>query len=193
MTLLTLTGHDPAADRAALQALVTFQRENPPAGLEAPRREAQLAALAALEARATALQNVGERQRLAFARSFERLVDAVQAQPRVARHPALGGAGAGPITADIGALLRRQLLDESVELDLAVRWWQLARQAALPVDDDFGECFRLLEWTWLLERLVRQQADAAAVKVALRYDPLKPLLLLLEPLTGTAPEAGFTF
>ncbi len=195
MTLLTLTGHDPAADRAALQALVDFQRDSAIAGLATPVRSAQLAGLAALQARAAAAaaQPFGERLQQAFDRSFTRLVDAVGTQPLVACHPQLGGTGAVPLTADIGRLLRRQPLDEAAELDLAVRWWQLARTAGLPVDADFGECLRLLEWTWLLQALVHQQADAATVKVAVRYDPLKPLLLLLEPLSGTAPQAGFTF
>jgi hypothetical protein len=31
------------------------------------------------------------------------------------------------------------------------------------------------------------------VKVVLRYAPLKPLLLLLEPLSGAPPRAGYTF
>lgn len=194
MTLLTLTGHDPAADRAALQSLVDFQRDSATADLARPSRSEQLAGLAALQARAAAAaaQPFGQRLQQAFERCFTRLVDEVGAQPLVARHPQLGG-GAGPLTADIGRLLRRQPLDEAAELDLAVRWWQLARTAGLPVEGDFGECLRLIEWTWLLQALVHQQADAAAVKVALRYDPLKPLLVLLEPLSGTAPQAGFTF
>lgn len=195
MTLLTLTGHDLAADRATLQALVDFQRTSATAALAAPARSAQLESLAALQARAVAAaaQPFGPRLRQAFERCFVRLVDEVGAQPLVACHPQLGGTGAGPLTADIGRLLRRQPLDEAAELDLAVRWWQLARAAGLPVEADFGECLRLLEWTWLLQALVQQQADAAAVKVALRYDSLKPLLVLLEPLSGTAPQAGFTF
>jgi aminoglycoside/choline kinase family phosphotransferase len=34
---------------------------------------------------------------------------------------------------------------------------------------------------------------AYATKVAMRYRPLKPLLGLLEPLSGQRVEAGFTF
>jgi len=195
MTLLTLTGHDPAADRAALQALVDFQRASATTGLAAPSHSARRAGLAALQARAAAAaaRPFGQRLEQAFERCFARLVDEVGAQPLVACHPQLGGSGAGPLTGDIGRLLRQQPLDEAAELDLGVRWWQLARAAGLPVEADFGECLRLMEWTWLLHALLLQQADAAALKVALRYDPLKPLLLLLEPLSGTAPQAGFTF
>lgn len=193
MTVLSLTGHDPTADRATLQALVDFQAGTPAAGLPRRTREHDRSALALWRARAeaAAAQPFAERQRQAFERAFVQLVDAVHAQPAVAL---LDGAQAGPLTADIARLLRARAIDEAVELDLAVRWWQRARAAGLPVDPDFGECFRLLEWTWLLQLLGQAQPDGAgAVKVALRYAPLKPLLLLLEPLTGAPPRAGFTF
>ena len=88
-------------------------------------------------------------------------------------------------------------------LDLAVRWWQLARNAGLPVEADFGETWRALEWMSLLQRLLQlaTPSDKAtearllgqASRVALRYASLKPLLHLLQPLGAAAPEAGFTF
>lgn len=195
MTVLLLTGHHPAADRATLQALVSFQRDTPAAGLPAAPRDEVLRGLAAFQGRAAtaAARPFTAREQAAFEHGFALLADAAQAQPRVALHPQLGGQGAGPLTADIARLLRQQPLDEAVELDLAVRWWQLARAAALPVEADFGECFRLIEWAWLLQQLLRSEPDPAAAKAALRYAPLKPLLLLLQPQVGAAPRAGYTF
>lgn len=191
MTDLLLSGHDPAVDRAVLDALVSFQQATPVADLPIRTREEWLAGLATFQAGAG--RTLAQRQQQACERSLARLLDEVLAQPVIALHRQLGGFGAGPVTADIAQLLRHQPLDEAIELDLAVRWWQLARAAGLPVDADFGECFRLLEWTWLLQQLLRPQPDAAAVKVALRYAPIKPLLLWLEPLSGVAPKAGYTF
>jgi hypothetical protein len=118
-------------------------------------------------------------------------------------------AATGPVTADIAALLRDHPLglDESEELDLAVRWWQQARAAGVPVDDDFGDTWRAIEWQALqrhLEQLGREGPAAAdgalrayrlqsISKVALRYGPLKPLLRLLQPLSGEAVASGYTF
>jgi len=204
MTHLLLTGHDGAADRATLQALVGFQRETPPAGLPARSAAEYRSGLAAFQARALAAisRPFDDRLLAAFERGQALLVDALQAQPVVALHPDLGG-GAGPITLDIGRLLGRQPLDEDVALDLAVRWWQLARGAGLPVEADFGDTWRALEWTSLAQQLCQlatpgDKATEAhllgqASKVALRYGSLKPLLHLMQPLGGAAPGAGFTF
>jgi len=164
-----------------------------------------------------------------WARVSAQLVGSAQAQPRIAVRgggsladaattPEAAGASAGPITCDIAALLRDGGVaeDEGAELDLAIRWWDGARRAGLPVDPDFGECWRALEWMGLQRQLMllgqacrdRQErgvgADAAhaaylatllaaASKVALRYGPLKPLLRLLQPLQGATVGAGYTF
>jgi aminoglycoside/choline kinase family phosphotransferase len=117
--------------------------------------------------------------------------------------------------AELVVLLRDPAFDgdEVQEIDKAVRWWDAARRAGLPVDADFGECWRACEWQGLLHDLsamglacrARHQdgqpqaiADlsrplARASRVALRYGPLKPLLRLLEPLSGARVQAGFTF
>ncbi len=121
----------------------------------------------------------------------------------------------GPISYDLASLLRDAFLSwpEDQELDWAVRWWQEARQAGLPVDADFGEFWRALEWMGLQRHLkvmgifcrlkhrdgkTHYAQDlprffAYATRVALRYGPLKPLLKLLEPLSGREVAAGFTF
>jgi len=122
---------------------------------------------------------------------------------------------AGPITYDIASLLRDAFIswDEEREIDWAVRWWRQARDAALPLGEDFGECWRALEWMGLQRhlkvlgifcRLKHRDGKPAyaadlprffsyATKVALRYRPLAPLLGLLEPLSGQRVETGYTF
>jgi N-acetylmuramate 1-kinase len=121
----------------------------------------------------------------------------------------------GPITYDMASLLRDAFISwsEEQELDWAVRGWQAARQAGLPVDADFGEYWRQLEWMGLQRhlkvlgvfcRLKHRDGKAAyaqdlprffayATRVALRYGPLKPLLKLLAPMSGTPVDKGFTF
>jgi len=120
----------------------------------------------------------------------------------------------GPVTYDLARLLRSADLDldEAQQLDLGVRWWQQARRDGLPLGEtlaeDFGELWRALEWTGLLQQLAELgrvgQAGAPdtartarllhdATRVALRYAPLKPLLALLEPMSGQRLDRGFTF
>jgi N-acetylmuramate 1-kinase len=125
----------------------------------------------------------------------------------------------GPITYDVASMLRDAFWswDEERELDWAVRWWQAARAAGLPLGErfeaDFGELWRALEWMGLQRHLKvlgifcrlkhrdgkpHYAADlprffAYATKVALRYRPLAPLLGLLEPLSGQRVESGLTF
>ena len=162
----------------------------------------------------------------------QRLIDSALAQPQVAVHrdwmprnlmvcaanPGVldfQDAVRGPISYDLASLLRDAFIswDEERELDWAVRYWEQARTAGLPVDADFGEFWRATEWMGLQRhlkilgifcRLKHRDGKAAysadlprffiyATRVANRYAPLRPLLRLLEPLSGTAVEAGFTF
>ena len=148
----------------------------------------------------------------------QRLLEQALAQPTVAlRAGPLGASGvwAGPLTHDLVLILRGDggSTDEAEELDLVVRWWQVARRAGAPVDEDFGEVWRAFEWMAVLlalrqlqallapagaahdpTRAARATATAAGVsRMALRYGPLKPLLRLLEPLGAAAPGAGYTF
>ncbi|MFL6625550.1 MAG: aminoglycoside phosphotransferase family protein [Vitreoscilla sp.] len=162
----------------------------------------------------------------------QRLIDSALAQPQVAvhrdwmprnlmvcdRNPGVldfQDAVRGPITYDLASLLRDAFLswDEEHELDWAVRYWQQARHAGLPVDADFGEFWRQAEWMGLQRHLkilgifcrLKHRDDKPhysedlprffnyATKVANRYGPLRPLLNLLEPLTGAGVQAGYTF
>ena len=112
----------------------------------------------------------------------------------------------GPIAYDIACLLRDAFIswDEEQELDWAVRYWEQARQAGLPVAPDFAEFWRSLEWMGLQRHLKvlgifcrlkhrdgkpKYSQDlprffAYAHKVAARYNALRPLSRLLEPLMG---------
>ncbi len=159
------------------------------------------------------------------------LVASAQAQPRVAVHrdwmprnlmvadpnPAIldfQDAVSGPIAYDMASLLRDAFISwpEEREINWAVRYWEAARRAGLPVADDFGEYWRQLEWMGLQRHLKvlgifcrlkhrdgkpKYSADlprffAYATKVALRYRELQPLVALLEPLSGIKPEVGFS-
>jgi hypothetical protein len=112
----------------------------------------------------------------------------------------------GPITYDVASLLRDAFIswEEEQEIDWAVRYWQAARQAGLPMRDDFGEFWRELEWMGLQRhlkvlgifcRLKHRDAKPAysqdlprffayAHKVSARYNALRPMSRLLEPLMG---------
>ena len=125
----------------------------------------------------------------------------------------------GPVTYDIACLLRDAFIswDEEREIDWAVRWWQAMRGTSVLAGhafaDDFGESWRALEWMGLQRHLKvlgifcrlkhrdhkpHYSSDlprffAYATRVALRYQPLAPLLPLLEPLSGQAVRTGYTF
>ena len=91
-----------------------------------------------------------------------------------------------------------------MELDIAVRYWEQARQAGLPLPDDFGEFWRQVEWIGLQRHLKvlgifcrlkhrdgkpKYSEDlprffAYAHRVSARYSALRPLSRLLEPLMG---------
>jgi hypothetical protein len=122
---------------------------------------------------------------------------------------------AGPITYDIASLLRDAFVswEEEREIDWAVRYWESARKAGLPVGEDFGEFWRQLEWMGLQRhlkvmgifcRLKHRDGKphyrddlprfvAYATRVAMRYRPLAPLLALLEPMLEQRLTAGYTF
>ena len=108
----------------------------------------------------------------------------------------------GPITYDIVSLTRDAFIswDERRVLDWSVRYWEKAKHAGLPVNEEFGEFWRAFEWMGLqrhlkvlgifarinyrdgkpkyLEDTPRFIAYARAV--AKRYSALAPLLKLLD-------------
>lgn len=112
----------------------------------------------------------------------------------------------GPIAYDLASLLRDAFIswEEAQELDWAVRYWQAARKAGLPMPEDFGEFWRQVEWMGLQRHLKvlgifcrlkhrdgkpKYSEDLPrffiyAHKVSARYNALRPLSRLLEPLMG---------
>ena len=54
----------------------------------------------------------------------------------------------GPITYDLVSLYRDAYIswDEKQELDFVIRYWEMARQASLPVHEDFHDFYRDYEW-----------------------------------------------
>ena len=121
----------------------------------------------------------------------------------------------GPITYDVASLLRDAFLswDEEFELDCIAYYWERAKKAGLPVDADFGEFYRQVEWMGLQRHIKvlglfarlfhrdgksRYLADLPrfvgyARKVSERYRPLAPFARLLDELEGRASEVGYTF
>ncbi len=121
----------------------------------------------------------------------------------------------GPITYDIASLMRDAFLswDEEFVIDITVRYWEKARKAGLPVDADFGEFYRAVEWMGLQRHLKvagifarltlrdgkpRYLADAprfiAYIRAtATRYRELAPLLRLLDEVEGTDTTEAFSF
>jgi aminoglycoside/choline kinase family phosphotransferase len=110
----------------------------------------------------------------------------------------------GPITYDVVSLFRDAFVSwpEEQVLDWCVRYWEKAKRAGLPVEADFGEFWRALEWMGLQRHLkvlgifarIRYRdgkpqylADtprfiAYARATAKRYAALAPLVRLLDTL-----------
>jgi aminoglycoside/choline kinase family phosphotransferase len=119
----------------------------------------------------------------------------------------------GPITYDLASLLRDAYVDleEHMQIDFAVRYWEKARKAGLPVDSDFGIFWRDFEWMGLqrhlkvlgiFARLSKRDGKDGYLKdlplvwryahsVAIRYNGLGPLAHLLERLAGAQRVEGF--
>jgi aminoglycoside/choline kinase family phosphotransferase len=237
--LEALQGASPgAADRLmrdAIAALVRWQQRIPsdvlpPFDAALLRRELELfpAWCVAREYGRT----WSDAERAAWDRVSRMLIEHALAQPQVAVHadwmprnlmrcdPNPGildfqDAVRGPLGYDIASLLRDAFIswDEEREIDWAIRWWDAARRAGLPVAADFAEQWRAIEWIALQRHLKvlgifcrlkhrdgkpRYVEDLPrffgyATRAALRYVELAPLLPLLEPLSGAALRSGYTF
>jgi N-acetylmuramate 1-kinase len=121
----------------------------------------------------------------------------------------------GPVSYDVACLLRDAFIswEEEQEIDWAVRYWQQARAAGLPVDADFGVFWRQLEWMGLQRHLKvlgifcrlkhrdgkpKYAEDLPrffgyAARVCNRYRGLAALGRLLESVSGSERRFGFTF
>jgi aminoglycoside/choline kinase family phosphotransferase len=227
----------PALYQDALRALVMLQLDSRDNSF-APYDHARLLAELELFAQWYVAHHLGvtlspsERQMLDH--TFEQIVQCALAQPRVhvhrdyhsrnlmvlpdARNPGVldfQDALYGPITYDLVSLLRDAYIrwEEEQVLDWAIRYWEVARKAHLPVPSDFGAFYRDFEWMGLQRHLKvlgifarlyhrdgkdRYLADLPLVlryvrEVAGRYVALKPLALLLDRLDGRTPAILHTF
>ena len=165
-------------------------------------------------------------------RVFAKLADAALAQPQVYVHrdymprnlmlstPNPGvldfqDAVYGPITYDVVSLFRDAFLSwpEARVIDWAVRYWERAKRAGLPVHADFGAFYRDFEWMGLQRHIKvlgifarihyrdgkpgylddTPRFLAYARTVAERYRELGELVTLLDSLETRDPRVAYTF
>lgn len=176
-----------------------------------------------------------EKQQAALRTVFSRILQNNLAQPKVLVHrdyhsrnlmvtsPNPGiidfqDAVHGPITYDLVSLLKDAYVhwDEERILDWAIRYWEKARKARLPVSTDFAEFYRDFEWMGvqrhlkvlgIFARLNYRDGKAAYLndmplvmhylrKACERYRELDPLLNLLDelhPAESSGQKVGYTF
>jgi aminoglycoside/choline kinase family phosphotransferase len=121
----------------------------------------------------------------------------------------------GPITYDLVSLLRDAYIrwDEQQVLDWAIRYWEAARAADLPVNRDFSLFYRDFEWMGLQRHLKvlgifarlshRDGKDnylkdlplvlEYVLEVLRRYIDLAPLARLVLDIENRQPTSGYTF
>ena len=121
----------------------------------------------------------------------------------------------GAISYDIASLVfdARTTWEETQQLDWAIRYWERAREAGLPIPADFAQFHQNYEWSGLQRNLrilgvfarlnYRDQKSQYLAhiprvvqyvrQVAGRYQVFVPLLRLLDRLDGIEPQAGYTF
>ncbi|MGZ3157967.1 MAG: aminoglycoside phosphotransferase family protein [Burkholderiaceae bacterium] len=121
----------------------------------------------------------------------------------------------GPITYDLVSLLRDAYIqwDEEMVLDWAIRYWEGAKRAGLPVNPDIDAFYRDFEFMGvqrhlkvlgIFARLYHRDGKDGYLKdlplvmeytrkAAGRYNVLKPLVKLLDEIEDKAPQFGYTF
>ena len=121
----------------------------------------------------------------------------------------------GPITYDLVSLLRDAYIawEEERVIDWAVRFWEKARRAKLPVAGDFAEFYRDFEWMGvqrqlkvlgIFARLSFRDGKNGYLKdqprvmnylrrASARYRELAPLARLLDELEPVEKRVGYTF
>ncbi len=119
----------------------------------------------------------------------------------------------GAVSYDLVSLLKDAYIqwDEEQIIDWAVRYWEKARKAGLPVPTDFSEFYRDFEWMGaqrhikvlgIFARLSIRDGKNAYIKdmplvlhylrkVCERYVELRPMLRLLDALEGRAPRPKY--
>jgi N-acetylmuramate 1-kinase len=234
--LEALTAGD--ADRLyadATAALVRIQLASRPGALPDYGRELLLAELRLFPDWYVARQlgrELSAAQRAVLDAAFSLLLENNLAQPRVFVHrdyhsrnlmvcePCPGildfqDAVYGPITYDPVSLLRDAYIewDEERVLDWAIRYWESARKAGLPVADDFAAFYRDFEWMGaqrqlkvlgIFARLCYRDGKEAYLedqplvmrylrRACARYRELGPLAGLLDDLASERRQARYTF
>jgi aminoglycoside/choline kinase family phosphotransferase len=171
-------------------------------------------------------------QTAALDRSFSAILDNNLSQPRVYVHrdyhsrnlmvcePCPGildfqDAVYGPITYDLVSLLRDAYIawEEERVIDWAVRYWEKARNARLPIAADFADFYRDVEWMGaqrqlkvlgIFSRLSLRDGKHGYLKdqplvmsylrrTCERYRELAPLAHLLDDLEVTEKRVGYSF
>lgn len=121
----------------------------------------------------------------------------------------------GAITYDLVSLLKDAYVEweEAQILDWAIRYWEQARKAGLPVNDDFSEFYRDFEWMGaqrhikvlgIFARLYHRDGKDGYLKdmplvskylrkACERYGQLHPLLKLLDEVEERQVQTGLTF
>lgn len=121
----------------------------------------------------------------------------------------------GPVSYDIASLLRDAFISwgETFVIDMTIRYWKKARQAGIPVPQDFGVFWKDVEWMGLQRHLKilgifarlnyrdnkpKYLADTPRFinyvrQTAHRYDELKALLFLVDQIEDSVPQYGYTF
>ena len=121
----------------------------------------------------------------------------------------------GAITYDLVSLLKDAYIgwEEEQIIDWAVRYWQSAKKAGLPVPHDFSEFYRDFEWMGaqrhikvlgIFARLYHRDGKESYLKdmplvmmhlrkVCERYVELRPMFRLLNQLENLKPQEGYTF
>ena len=121
----------------------------------------------------------------------------------------------GAISYDLVSLLKDAYIgwDEEQVIDWAVRYWQPAKKAGLPIPDDFSEFYRDFEWMGaqrhikvlgIFARLSHRDGKHSYLndmpivmaylrKVCEHYVELRPMLRLLNQLEQSQPQVGYTF
>ncbi|MDR1529674.1 MAG: phosphotransferase [Burkholderiales bacterium] len=222
--------------RDALQALIVWQKASrvgvlPDYDDALLRRELMLFPEWYVTEHRGHILSVREQQMLSTL--FDCLIASVQTQPRVFVHrdyhsrnlmllkennPGVldfQDAVYGAITYDLVSLLRDAYIDwdEERQLDWAIRYWEGARAARLPVAPRFDTFWRDFEWmgvqrhlkvAGIFTRLSYRDGKNAYLdnlprvihylrQAAGRYSELAPLLQLLDALDHRQPEVGYTF
>ena len=121
----------------------------------------------------------------------------------------------GPITYDLASLFKDAYIhwEEAQVIDWLIRYWEKARKAGLPVQDDFSLFYRDYEWMavqrhlkvlGIFARLYHRDGKDGYLKelplvmaylraACVRYIDLKPLLNLLDTLEPKNYTEGYTF